>query len=308
MEVQVLGPVAVRAGDGSVEVGAPKARAVLAMLALAGDAVVPEGTLIDGIWGEESPRTAPKVLQNLVLKVRQPFRAHGLPDPIATRPGGYQLALGAGAVDVHRVEALKTRARQLTTNNPGQAAELYREALAAWRGEALADLGDLPFVVVEAPRLAELRLALLEERIEVDLALGRHADVATELEGLSAAWPLRERFAAQRMTALYRCGRQAEALRAYQATRTVLAEELGLEPGPRLVELERAIAADDRSLLHEDAPWPSGTVSFLFTDIEASTQILGPRGRQLPRRPRGPQPPAPRRVVDAPGGGGPHCG
>ena len=157
------------------------------------------------------------------------------------------------AVDVHRVEALKTRARQLTTNNPGQAAELYREALAAWRGEALADLGDLP---VRGRRGAAAGGAAAGPARGADRGRPRarppRRTSRPSSRGCCAAWPLRERFAAQRMTALYRCGRQAEALRAYQATRTVLAEELGLEPGPRLVELERAIAADDRSLLHED--------------------------------------------------------
>lgn len=273
MEVQLLGPVGVEAEGGSVQLGAPKERAVLAILALAGDAVVSEGTLIDGIWGDDPPRTAPKILQNLVLKVRKPFRTLDLPDPIATRPGGYQLA-GEASVDLRRVEALRARARDLATDNPAQAVDLYREALACWRGDALADLGDLPVVLVEGPRLAELRLTLLEARIDAELELGRHTDVVAELEALCAAHPLREYFLAQRMIALYRCGRQAEALRAFQAARAVLADELGLDPSPRLVSLERSIAAEDPSLLHDEDPWPSGTVTFLFTDIEASTKIL----------------------------------
>ena len=168
---------------------------------------------------------------------------------MVTRPGGYCLQVAEGQLDVRRFERLVDEGRSaLAANAPGPAAASLRAALRLWRGNALGDLRCEPFAQVEVGRLEELRLGAVEDRIEADLALGRHADVVSELEALVATHPLRERLHGQLMIALYRCGRQAEALEAYQAARRTLVEELGLEPGPALRRLERAVLQQDASL------------------------------------------------------------
>jgi DNA-binding SARP family transcriptional activator len=240
MEFGLLGPLEVRAGEGPLPLGAPKQRALLALLLLNANRVVARGRLIDELWGEEPPETAAKAVQVYVSRLRKLLPAGML----VTRPPGYLLKVEPEAVDLWRFERLVAEARE---GEPAAAATLLRQALALWRGPPLAEFAEEPFARVEAGRLQDLRLAALEERIEADLALGRHADLVGELETLIAEHPQRERLRGQLMLALYRSGRQAEALAAYRNARAAL-DELGLEPGVALRQLEKQILTQDAAL------------------------------------------------------------
>ena len=235
MQIHLLGPVEVSSGNGSVALGGPKPRALLAMLALDAGSTVSAERLIDGLWGDEPPATAAKMVQLYVSQLRKAMAAHGEDEAIATRGRGYQLQLGRDRVDVGRFERLLAQ---------GAA----REALRLWRGPALADVADEPFAAPEIRRLEELRATALEVAIDQDLDAGRHREVLPELEALLAQEPLRERLHAQRMLALYRSGRQAEALEAYRQARATLVEQIGVEPGPELRRLHELILRQDPSL------------------------------------------------------------
>ena len=224
-----------------LELGGAKQRSVLAMLVLQAGNVVSTDALIDGLWGERPPATATKSLQVYVSRLRKALGENA----IVTRSPGYLLAAPAEEVDLGRFERLVEEAQH---EAPDGAAALLRGALELWRGAALADLAEEPFARAEIARLEEQRLAALEDRIDADLALGRHASVVAELEGLARSHPYRERLTGQLMLALYRSGRQADALDAYRDARRALAEELGLEPGHDLKDLERRILSQDRSL------------------------------------------------------------
>jgi DNA-binding SARP family transcriptional activator len=240
VEFRVLGPLEVRADDGPLPLGGARQRALLALLVLNAGKVVPRERLIDGLWGEAPPESAVKGIQIYVWQLRKL-----LPDgTIVTRPSGYALEVEPESVDLGRFERLVAAAHGAA---PDEAAQLLREALALWRGPPLAGLGDEPGLRAEAERLDELRLAALEDRIDAELALGRPAQLVGELERLIGEHSHRERLRAQLMVALYRSGRQAEALQAYRDARDALAE-LGLEPGAELRELERRILAQDASL------------------------------------------------------------
>jgi DNA-binding SARP family transcriptional activator len=245
MQFGVLGPVEVRDGDSSVPIGGGKERALLACLLLNAGEAVSSDRLIDELWGERAPPTAPKALQVYVSKLR---KALG-PDRIVTSPAGYRLDVEPGELDLDRFERLRGGGvGALAAGDPRKAAELIEAALALWRGPPLADLAFEPFAQSEAARLEELRLAALEERVEAHLALGRHRELVPELERLVEQQPLRERPRAQLMLALYRSGRQAEALDTYREGRRVLVDELGIEPGPELRALERKILEHDPAL------------------------------------------------------------
>ena len=245
MEFRVLGPFEVSERGRPLEVGAGKQRALLALLLLRGGEVVSTDRLIDALWGEDPP---PSALNSVHVYVSHLRKALGN-GHLETRGHGYLFMLEPDQLDLDRFERLLGDGRALlAAGEPGQAAETLRAALALWRGPPLSDFASEPFAQVEIARLDELRLAALEERIEADLALGRHAELVPELEALVRESPLRERLRAQLMLALYRTGRQAEALEAYQAARRMLAEELGLEPGRSLQELERAILRHDAQL------------------------------------------------------------
>ena len=199
---------------------------------------------------------------------------------IATRAPGYELELAPERVDLHRFSRLTQEGRAaLEGGDPAAAEGALREALALWRGPALADFLYEPFAQTEIARLEELRTVTLEERIEADLALGRHAELVSELEALVAAQPLRERPRAQLMLALYRSGRQADALAAYRTARETLVEELGIDPGPELRELEAAILRQDESLLLEETPLARPAMQFrrlvtiLFVDVVESMAL-----------------------------------
>jgi DNA-binding SARP family transcriptional activator/tetratricopeptide (TPR) repeat protein len=239
MEFRILGPLEVVVDGRSLDLGAAKQRALLAVLLLEGNRVVSTDRLIDALWGEHAPETASKALQVYVSQLRKLLGS----DRIVTRTPGYQLRLEPEELDLDRFQALAAAGR-------------FEDALALWRGRPLDEFAYEPFAQPEIARLEELRVASLEERIERDLDAGRHGTLVGELEALVLRHPLRERLRAQLMLALYRSGRQGEALDVYQAGRSLLAEQLGLEPGERLKRLQRAILAHDPSLLPEEVASP----------------------------------------------------
>jgi DNA-binding SARP family transcriptional activator len=237
MDFRILGPVEVHDGDGPLATGGAKPRALLAILLLHANEVVSNDRLIDALWGERPPETAAKALQVHVSQLRKAIGASA----IRTRPPGYVLEVGGGDLDLDRFEQMHEAARGLLATDPAEARRLLRDALELWRGPPLADLAYEPFAQAEIARLEEMRVAAVEDRIEADLALGRHAEVVGELERLIAEHPHRERLRGQLMLALYRSGRQAEALDAYQAARAALTDELGIEPGHELRDIQQAI-------------------------------------------------------------------
>src|SRR5262245_60078552 len=245
MQFRILGPLEVEDGHRAISFDAPKQRTLLAVLLLHPNEVVSSERLIDELWGERPPATANKVVQTYVSQLR---KALG-PDTIVTRPPGYTLQVEEGALDAELFRRL-TREGQATmaAGKPDRADELFREALALWRGPPLADVVFESFAANEVEGLDEARLKALMDRIDCELALGRHHELVPELETLVGQYPLRERLRAQLMLALYRSGRQAEALEVYRETRQRLAEDLGIEPGQELRELEQAILRQDESL------------------------------------------------------------
>jgi len=240
MEFRILGPLQVLDQGRELPLGGAKQRALLAVLLLDPNRVVSRDRLIDELWHADPPETAPTALQVYVSQLRKALGR----DLILTQPPGYLVRISDGELDLHRFERLVASAR---TEEPAQAAQLFREGLALWRGAPLAELGD-SFARAERARLEEQRLAALEQRVEAELALGHHAELVPELEGLVREQPLRERLRGQLMLALYRCGRQANALAVYRSGRRLLDEELGLKPDDELQRLERAILNHDPSL------------------------------------------------------------
>src|SRR4051794_34734566 len=233
-EFRVLGPLEVVADDGeALALGGQKQRAVLGFLLLRANRVVATDLLVDALWGDNPPRTATTSLQNAISALRKLVGA----DVLVTKPPGYSLVVSADSFDLARFEALVSEARSL---EPEARALALRDALALWRGDPLSDLALDPAFEAEARRLDELRLTTLEERIDADLAAGRHVDVVPELMSLVSENPLRERLREQLMLAHYHSGRQDDALRAYRDARSALGE-LGLEPSPQLQELEKRI-------------------------------------------------------------------
>jgi YVTN family beta-propeller protein len=248
MEFRLLGPVEVVSNGTRLLIGGRKQRAVLAVLLLRANQVVPRESLIDSLWGEAPPETARASLNVYVSRLRKLLASSGSRTQLATRAHGYVLDV-ADELDLRRFEQLVADAKRAAGDgDAGRASDLLRDALALWRGPALADLSEEPFAKVEQGRLEELRLRAFEERLEADLALGRHADVVSELERLVAEHPYRERFQRQLMLALYGSGRQADALAAYRDARRRFSDELGIEPGPQLQELEQAILRHEPTL------------------------------------------------------------
>jgi WD40 repeat protein/DNA-binding SARP family transcriptional activator/energy-coupling factor transporter ATP-binding protein EcfA2 len=240
MEIRLLGPVEVTVEDHQVALGGTKQRAVLAMLALQANTTVSAERLIDGLWEDPQPPSAPKMVQNYVWRLRKLLGEDGAIE-IRTHGRGYELRVDPEAVDVARLERLLEEAR----SNSLQTA---REALALFRGEPLADIAAQPFAGVEVRRLQDLRETAVELALDADLEAGRHRVVAARTEALVTENPLNEGLHARRMLALYRCGRQAEALDAYREARTTLVEQVGLEPSPELRRLHDAILRQDPAL------------------------------------------------------------
>jgi DNA-binding SARP family transcriptional activator len=246
LDFRILGPLEVTADGSPIRLGGPKQRATLAILLLNANRVVSVDRLADDLYAGAAPVTAVTQVQRQISELRKLLgSAHG----IETRPPGYALRLAPEQLDLHRFERLAAEAGEsLESGDAQRTGELLHEALELWRGAPLADVGYESFAQPAIGRLEEIRLAALEQRIDADLALGEHARLIGELEQLVAEHPLQERFAEQLMLALYRSGRQAEALDVYRATRERLVEALGLEPTSALQALERAILAHDPSL------------------------------------------------------------
>jgi DNA-binding SARP family transcriptional activator/class 3 adenylate cyclase len=280
----------------SVAIRRSRERALLTLLGLHANQTVSTDRLAEDLWGAEVPEGAAKAVRVYVSRLRQALGDPG--DLLVTRPAGYLLQVAPDAIDATRFAALVATGRaQAARGDHEAAADTFREALGLWRGPALADIADLASAQAAAAQLEETRQAALEERLEADLACGRHHAVAAELDALVRQHPLRERLWGQRMTALYRAGRQADALRAYQELRRTLGEELGIEPSSGLRCLETAILRHDPEL---DWPPPAppvgtpavaaetagsaaagGVVTFLFTDVVGSTELLAQLGDDL---------------------------
>ena len=245
MEYRVLGPLEVWNGGSEVSVGGRKPRALLAVLLLHANEVVPADRLIDELWGDDSPESAHAALRVNVSRLRRALP----PDVLTTRAPGYVVRVDPDELDLHRFERLVHDGRSLLGRGLAADASIrLRDALSLWRGPALADFAYEEFTRAAVGRLEEIKLAAIELRVEADLALGRHDELGGELDELVREHPLRERLRRQLMTALYRSGRQAEALDAYRAARGVLVDELGIEPSPALQELQRAILRQDVAL------------------------------------------------------------
>ena len=249
MEFHILGPLEVCVDDRLLPVRGAKQKALLAILLLNANQVVSSDRLVEELWPNEPPEGALNALQARVSQLRKSLQAPAAAQPIVTRTPGYLVQVKPAELDLLRFERLAARARSaLGKDDPETAADRFRQALALWRGPPLADLAYESFAQAAIVRLEELRMSVLEQRIEADLALGRHADVVGELEGLVGEHPLRERLQRQLMLALYRSGRQAEALESYRAAREALVEHVGIEPGPALREMEGAILRQESTL------------------------------------------------------------
>jgi DNA-binding SARP family transcriptional activator len=245
LEFRVLGPLEVRRNGEVIPIPAPKQRALLGVLLLHANEPVAQDELIDLLWGEDAPPSARASLQNQVHAIRRVLGA----DVVERQPGGYVVNVEPGRLDLERFEQLVAEARR---SEPRERAARLREALACWRGSALVEFPTEPFAQHEIGRLEEERLSAIEDRIDADLSLGLHAEVAGELEGLIERHPLRERLWAQLMLALYRSGRQADAVSTYRRAHRAFADELGIEPGSHLRDLQRAMLAQSPALDQPD--------------------------------------------------------
>ncbi|MGH3072634.1 MAG: BTAD domain-containing putative transcriptional regulator [Gaiellaceae bacterium] len=243
MEFRMLGPLEVEDAGRVLPLRGPRQRALLATLLISANEVVADERLFDELWGDEPPASGRTALRVRVSQLRK-----WLGGALVTRSPGYMLSVDPDLIDAHRFEQLLAAGREALPTDPTRAASTLQEALALWRGPALADVAAEPFARAEAARLDELRLTTLELRIEADLALGRHLELVSELEALVAERPLRERLRGQLMLALYRSGRQAGALTVFREGRALLVDELGIEPERELRDLEAAILRQDPAL------------------------------------------------------------
>jgi DNA-binding SARP family transcriptional activator len=291
LEYRVLGPLEATVDGQPVALGPPRHRALLVLLLAQANQVVPSARLIDELWGEDPARSAANILQGAVSQLRKALGKHA----IETRGSGYAVRVEPDQLDVHRFERLAdSGSAALQTARYDEAAASLAEALGLWRGEALGDLAGEDAVYQVAARLEELRLTVRERLLEAELGRGRHADVLPDVQVLAREHPLRERPHGLLMLALYRCGRQAEALEAYRTTRTRLVEELGIEPGPALQALEQQILRQDAVLIPAgtppappDTPSPMGTLSaVLVAPLDpAALDALAALGESLARDP-----------------------
>ncbi len=268
LDFGILGPLEIADERGPIVVAGHQQRALLAVLLLEAGRVVPTDRLIDLLWGESAPRTAPTSLRNALTKLRKDLGA----DVVETRAPGYVLNAEPGRIDARRFELALREAR---TAAPEARRAQLQSALELWRGPALAEFAFDQFAQPEIRRLEELRLVAIGERIDADLELGRHSDVIGELEQLVDEHPLRETFSRQHIVALYRAGRQAEALDAFKTVRARFVEELGIEPGPELKRLQSEILRHDTAIA---APRPG--VGEPDEDAEIVAAVLA--GRVVP--------------------------
>jgi DNA-binding SARP family transcriptional activator len=285
MDFHILGPLEVLHEGRAISLGGSRQRALLALLLLHANETLTTDRLIDELWGERAPPTAAKLLHVQISRLRKALAAgggdhHDGPGAVVTRERGYELTLEREQLDAHRFEDLVAAGSdQLAAGHADRAASTLERALSLWRGAPLADAAYERFAQREIARLEELRVTALEQLVDAQLGLGHHADVVGRLQALIGEHPYRERLRAQLMLALYRCDRQADALQAYQDARRALVDELGIEPGERLRELERAVLAHDPGL----AP-------------PAADAVQAPPPKEAPRRPAAPRADA-RRLV-----------
>jgi predicted ATPase/DNA-binding SARP family transcriptional activator len=253
VDFRILGPLEIWDDGRPLAIGSAKQRALLAILLLNANRVVPTSRLIELLWGDEPSETVANTLQVAVSQLRKILEKdhpRGTPyQVLVSQPPGYLLRVAADQLDLYRFEQLRHEADQASQGaDPDTTADRLREALNLWRGPALADVASQPFALAEATRLNELRIQTLEDRIEAELSLGRHGDLIGELQALVTEYPLRERLRGQLMLALYRSGRQAEASDLFHKTRAVLVDQLGMEPGPDLQKLFKSILNQDPGL------------------------------------------------------------
>ena len=260
-------------GEGAgLRLGGARQQLVLAMLLAEANTVVSTDTLVDGLWGDSPPSAARHTVQGYVSELRK------LLGPVIEREGtGYVVRVDESSLDSLEFESLLERGRSQLADDPGAAANVLRAALQLWRGPPFTALDDTGVLEAERTRLEELHLLALEDRATADLALGRHREIAAELDALSREHPYREGLRAQHMLALYRSGRQAEALRAFQWTRDLLVEELGIEPSPSLRQMEEQILVQDPALdlvsqTNGDSSGPSGLVDNPYKGLRAFTE------------------------------------
>ena len=274
MEFKLLGPLEVGDGSTTIAIAGRKQRALLARLLLDANRTVAADRLVDDLWGESVPDSAQKMVQIYVSQLRKVLPG-GL---LQTRPPGYAVEVEPASIDLVRFEQLRREGEAAhAAGNADLAARRFDEALSLWRGDALAEFQE-PFAQAEASRLDELHLACIEARIAADLDRGRHAELVAELEPLLTRHPLREGLRAQQLLALYRSGRQSDALAAYRRFRDLLADELGLEPSPRLKELERRILRHDRTLDYQPVRAPAAGPGVRYVrngDVSIAYQTTG---------------------------------
>jgi YVTN family beta-propeller protein len=287
LDYRILGPLEVCDEGRTIGLAGDKQRVLLAILLLHANEVVSADGLIDGLWGERPPPSALNALHVHVSRLRRALEDAADPPPasadgaLVTRGRGYVLRVGAGELDVGRFRDLVEQGRQALADGDGaDAARILRHALALWRGPPLAEFKYEPFAQSAIAQLEELRIAALEERVEADIALGHHGELLAELAALVEQHPLRERLRGQFMLALYRCGRQAEALSVYQQFRRTLSEQLGRDPGPGLRELELAILARDASLDCDSTGTASSSPATGLSDLP---RAAGPAHRRRVR-------------------------
>lgn len=268
-DIRILGPLEVRRGAEPVALGTPKMRDLLAVLVLDAPSAVAADVLVEQLWGEYAPSDAPGSIQSYVSRLRTSFG--DARDVLVTRGGAYLLDVAPDVIDATRFEQLTRDARaRRDAGKDAEASSAFRDALALWRGTALQDVTGTR-AEAEALRLNELRLAVLEERLDVELRFSPPAELAAELEALTAQYPLRERFWAQRMRALYRAGRQADALAAYSGLQQRLSDELGLDPSDELRRLYEAILRQDASLADGDVPATAAGAPRLHVHVESAS-------------------------------------
>ncbi|MBG6091178.1 AfsR/SARP family transcriptional regulator [Actinomadura viridis] len=282
MRIRILGPLEAAVEGRPLEVGGARLRALLTLLALDAGRMLPAERIIDDLWEDRAPATAPNALQSLVSRLRSVIGR----ERVESRPGAYRLVVPREAVDAHEFEARVLAARRAA--GPGARSAELRAALALWRGAALADTAGLPFAEGPAARLEGLRRAALDERIDADLELGRHAELIPELRAMAVAEPLREPLRARLIRALYGAGGQAEALAEYESVKGVLAEALGVSPSPELEALHLAVLRQDPALLPAAVPGPGRAGSRPFEDAADPSDPPDPSNPSNPSNPSDP--------------------
>jgi len=252
VDVRILGPLQI-VTDEPRSIDSPKQRSLLSLLALHVGRVVPTYRILEDLWPGDPPASGARALRTLVYELRSTLRRHGGGEVLSTEKGGYALLVEPERIDAVRFEHVVKQARAIAAIEPARSAHLLREALRLWRDEPLSDVEDLPFKAAEVARLEQLRLQALEDRFDAELRSGGEASIVAELEELTSLNPLRETLHAQLMTAQYRLGRQAEALRTAQRLRRMLAQELGVDPGQEIKDLEERILLHDPALMEGSA-------------------------------------------------------